>query len=166
MRSHLNLLLLFSFIVACCAPAVQEPEPVAEATTEADVEAINTAGEEFVAAAKANSVEGLVFFYAADAVLMPPNEPAANGSEGVQEWMQSFFDRFTMEDFSISTEEVVVVGDWAFRRGTFAMSVTPAAGGEQVQDAGKFVEIWQRQTDGPWKMARDIWNSDNPPPGQ
>ena len=163
MRSHLSLALLFSFTIAC-APAAQEPAEEAS-TTEADVEAINTAGNEFVAAANANSVEGLVSIYAAEAVLMPPNEPAAKGSEGLQTWFQSFFDQFTIEDFSISAEEVVVAGDWAFRRGTFAMTLTPAAGGEQIQDAGKFIEIWQMQA-GSWKITRDIWNSDNPSSGQ
>ncbi len=159
MRSHLTLLFLLFF--ASCTPAVVEET----ATTEADVGEINKASEEFVAAAKANDTEGLVSVYAADAVLMPPNDPAAKGSEAVRAWMQSFLDQFTMEDFSISAEEVVVTGDWAFRRGTFAMTISPAAGGEQIQYAGKFLQIWQRQADGCWKIARDMWSSDNPPPG-
>ncbi len=159
MRLHLSLLSLL--LIAGCTPT----EPVEEATsTEADVEAINKASDEFVAAAKANDTEGLVSVYAADAVLMPPNDPAAKGSEAVRAWMQSFLDQFTIEDFSISAEEVVVTGDWAFRRGTFTMTLSPAVGGEQTQDAGKFIEIWQRQADGSWKIARDIWNSDNPLP--
>ena len=162
MRSHLSLLLLP--FIAACAPAAEEPVEEA-ATTEADVEAINRASDEFVAAMKANDTEGLVSLYAASAVLMPPNDPAAKGSEAVRAWMQSFLDQFTVEDFSISTEELVVVtGDWAFRQGTFTMTLSPAVGGDQTQDAGKFIEIWQRQADGSWKIARDIWNSDNPLP--
>jgi len=30
-------------------------------------------------------------------------------------------------------------------------------------DSGKYVEIWRRQSDGSWKMAIDIFNSDLPP---
>ena len=158
--AEVNLFLLLSF--AACAPTAVEP---AEDTTEADGEAISRASDEFVAAMKANDAEGLVSLYAANAVLMPPNDQAAQGSEAVQAWMQSFLDQFTMEDFNISAEELVVTGDWAFRRGTFAMTFSPAAGGEQIEDAGKFIEIWQRQADGSWKIARDMWSSDNPPPG-
>jgi len=161
MRLHLSLLSLL--LIAGCTPT----EPMEEATsTEADVEAINRASEEFVAAIKANDTEGLVSLYTADAVLMPPNDAAAKGSEAVRAWMQSFLDQFTMEDFTISTEEITVADDWAFRSGTFAMTASPAAGGEQIEDAGKFIEIWQRQADCSWKMAWDIWNSDNPPAGQ
>lgn len=160
MRSHLTLLFLLFF--ASCTPAVVEET----ATTEADVGEINKASEEFVAAAKANDTEGLVSLYATDAVLMPPNEPLSKGSEGVRTWMQSFFDQFTMEDFNISAQEVVVTGDWAFRRGTFAMTVSPAAGGEQLQNVGKFIDIWQRQSDGSWEIYWNIWNSDNSPPSQ
>jgi len=163
MKFHLSSFILLSIVA--CAPAAEEA--VEEATTiEADLEAINRASEEFVAAAKANDTEGLVSLYTADVVLIPPNEPAAKGSEAVRVWMRSFFDQFTMEDFTISTEEITVADDWAFRSGTFAMTASPAAGGEQIEDAGIFIEIWQRQSDGSWKMVWDIWNSDNPPAGQ
>lgn len=30
----------------------------------------------------------------------------------------------------------------------------------QIEDAGKMLEIWRRQPDGRWLLARDIWNSD------
>jgi len=160
MRSHLTLLFLL-FIASCTPVVVWET-----AETEADVGKINKASEEFVAAAKANDAEGLVSLYAADAVLMPPNEPLSKGSEGAQTWMRSFFDQFTMEDFNISAQKVVVSGDWAFRRGTFAMTVSPAGGGEQMQDVGKFIDIWQRQSDGSWKIHCNIWNRDHPPPSQ
>jgi ketosteroid isomerase-like protein len=29
-----------------------------------------------------------------------------------------------------------------------------------MDEAGKYITIYQRQADGSWKMARDIWNSD------
>ena len=148
MRSRLTLLFLLFF--ASCTPAVEKT-----ATTEADVGKINTASEEFVAAAKANDTERLVSLYATDAVLMPPDEPVSKGSEGVQTWMKSFFDQFAVEDFNISAQEVIVKGDWAFRRGTFEMTVSPVAGGEQMQDMGSFIDIWQRQPDGSWKI---YWN--------
>ncbi len=161
MRSHLTLLFLLFF--ASCTPSVVEET----ATTEADIGNINKASEEFVAAARANDTEELVSLYAADAVLMSPNEPVSKGSEGIQTWMQSFFDQFTMVDFNISAQDVVVTGDWAFRRGNFAMTVSPIVGGEQMQDLGKFVDIWQRQSDGSWKIYWNIiWNSDNPSPSR
>ena len=40
------------------------------------------------------------------------------------------------------------------------------ATGEPMTDRGAGIHILQRQADGSWKLAVDIWNSDNPPPEQ
>jgi len=36
--------------------------------------------------------------------------------------------------------------------------VTPKAGGESIQLEGKYLVVFQKQPDGSWKAARDIWN--------
>ena len=33
-----------------------------------------------------------------------------------------------------------------------------------MQDIGKYLTIYQRKPGDSWRMARDIWNSNNPPP--
>jgi ketosteroid isomerase-like protein len=33
---------------------------------------------------------------------------------------------------------------------------------ERVNDRGKFVVVWKKQTDGAWMIVADIWNSDLP----
>ena len=169
MKSITVLSLMGLVVCLCaCAPTAEPPpaEPAETFTTEADVETINKLGEEFTAAIKESDIERLLSFYKVDAVLMPPNESAAKGNKAIRAWFQSFFDQFTVEDFSFAIEEVTVAGDWAFRGGSFTMAFSPAAGGDQMTDVGKFIEIWQRQPDGSWKMARDIWNSDNPLPSK
>jgi ketosteroid isomerase-like protein len=34
------------------------------------------------------------------------------------------------------------------------------ASGKPVNDRGKYVEVWEKQSDGKWKCGSDIWNSD------
>ena len=53
-------------------------------------------------------------------------------------------------------------GDFAFVRGDFSATLTPKAGGEPTLDTGKWMGLWQRQADGSWKIAADIFNSDLP----
>ena len=55
-----------------------------------------------------------------------------------------------------------MAGGWAFERGTYKINLTPKAGGEPIQDIGKYITIYERQP-GAWEIARDIWNSSNPP---
>jgi ketosteroid isomerase-like protein len=33
-----------------------------------------------------------------------------------------------------------------------------------MPDSGKYIEIWRKQSDGTWKLVRDIFNSDLPLP--
>ena len=56
-----------------------------------------------------------------------------------------------------------MVGDWAFERANYTFRLTPVAGGAAMQENTKNLRILQRQPDGSWKIAREIWNSDNPP---
>ena len=95
---------------------------------------------------------------------MPPNASANVGRQAIRSWVQGFFDAFRTQ-FGLSVDEVRVAGDWAFERGACRITLTPKAGGEPIQDIGNYITIYGRQPGGAWGMARDIWNSDNPPPG-
>ena len=159
MRLHLSLLSLL--LIAGCTPT----EPVEEAsTTEADVEAINQLPATFAAALNAGDLDGIMAGFTDDAVRMPPNAPAIIGKESIRSLMQTNLEQNTYQ-LDNPPEEVQVSGDWAFARGTYTVTVTPKAGGESIQREGKYLVIFQKQPDGSWKAARDIWNSDNPPPG-
>ncbi len=166
MSYHLRLLLLLSFIVTIvsCAPSAEEAVEEA-ATTEADVEAINSQRDEFITLNNANDAAGLASLYTNDAMLMPPNQTAVSGKQEIQSWFQTTFDQFTSE-ITLASEELEVVGDWAFDRGFYLIALTPKAGGEATEDRGKYITILRKQVDGSWKLARDIWNSDNPLAGQ
>ena len=48
-------------------------------------------------------------------------------------------------------------------RGAYTMTLAVPGAPAPVQDRGKYIEIWRKQADGPWKLARDIFNSDLPP---
>ena len=67
--------------------------------------------------------------------------------------------------FSLSVDEVQATGDWAFERGRYEITLAPKAGDAPMDDTGKYITIYQRQSNGSWKIARDIWNSDQPLPG-
>ena len=159
MRLHITLLPLL--LIAGCTPT----EPVEEATsTEADVEAINRVHDDHTTALNAGDATAYVALLAEGAVLMPPNQPAIIGEDAIREYRQTEFDQITLE-VTRPSEEVVVAGDWAFVRHTYAGKQTPKAGGEPTEFRGKGITILQRQPDGSWKIARYMWSGDDPPPG-
>ena len=169
MRKYAAGAVLTGFLVAtiACAPAADQGEPAAGdmVSTEADMEAIDALRGSFAAAMSAGDVDGMMFDYAEDAVQMPPNEPALRGTGAIRARHQAFLDQYEIV-LENPAEEIFVTGDWGLLRGSYVISLTPKADGEPIQDAGKYLVTWRRQPDGTWRVAHEIWNSDNPLPGE
>jgi len=134
----------------------------AEAT---ETQAIDTTRDAHVAALNRNDANRWAAAFTDDGVQMPPNFPANVGRDDIRAWSAAFLEAFDAE-FSLAPEEVQIAGsDWAFERGTYEIALTPKAGGEPIEDAGKYITVYRRQSGDSWAMARDIWNSSNPLPG-
>lgn len=104
--------------------------------------------------------------FAADAVQMPPNQPANVGIDGIREWSRGFLSAFSAE-FSLAPAEVELAGsDCVIERGAYEIALTPkGGGGDPLRDRGKYLTVYRREGER-WLMARDIWNSDVPLPVQ
>jgi uncharacterized protein (TIGR02246 family) len=128
-----------------------------------DLEAIDRVRDAHVAAVNAGSAEAWAEQFADDGVQMPPNAPANVGKTMIRSWSQAFLDQFRVQ-FALAVDEVRVFGEWAFEKGGYTISLQPKAAGPLMQDKGKYITVYQRESGDSWRMARDIWNSDNPPP--
>ncbi len=160
----LGVALVFALILLTCAPQTQ---PVVEeaAGTEADVAAIRALVEQWIAAIETGDVDGVLALYTDDAVRLPPDGPAFSGKEAFEEYFSGAFEQFSFEVVwpVEGTEEIVVADGWAYHLSEYAMLVTPKEGGETMEEKGNVVVIIQRQPDGSWKFAREIWNHPPPP---
>ena len=132
--------------------------------SETDLEAIDRVRETHVAALNAGDAEAWAAHFTDDGVQMPPNAPANVGRTMIGSWSRAFLDQFRLQ-FSLAVDEVRVLGEWAFERGDYTISLNPKAGGPTMQDIGKYITIYQWKPGDTWRIARDIWNSSNPPPG-
>jgi uncharacterized protein (TIGR02246 family) len=128
-----------------------------------DLRAIDRTREAHIAALNQGSVDAFAAIFSEDAVQMPPNAPANAGRAKIRAWIQAFVGAFRIE-FALNVQEVQVAGDWAFERGGYRIHLRPKAGGGAFQETGKYITIYQKQADGAWLAARDIWNSNHPPP--
>ena len=132
--------------------------------SETDLEAIDRVRAAHVAALNAGDAEAWAGQFTDDGVQMPPNAPANIARTMIGSWSRAFLDQFRVE-FALEVDEVRVFGEWAFERGGYTISLDPKAGGPRMQDIGKYITVYQRKAGDTWRMARDIWNSSNPPPG-
>lgn len=143
---------LFLALTAC--------QPAAPAgLSDADRAAMKALDADFTNKAMASDYTALVnSYYTDDAVLMAPNAPAATGHAAIEAVLRSFP---PISSFTTQSDDMVGVGDLAYSRGNYAMTMTPP-GGAVINDTGKFLAIFRKQQDGSWKVSRDIFNSDLP----
>jgi len=127
----------------------------------ADRATIERVREVHIAALNAGDVPRWAATFTQDAVRMPPHMPAIIGRERIRKWSGGFMARFAV-CFSLTVEEVEIAGDWAFERGTYRLVLYPRGGGKASEENGKYILIYERQAEGGWGIARDIWNSDKP----
>ena len=135
-----------------------EPEPEAAEDVEAVTAAINEIWDQYASSLNAGDVDRWISLWADDGIQLPPGSPPVVGRETIRTGLESEVDLVTF-DMEINNEEVNVAGDLAVARGTYAATVTPKDGSEEIFIDGKYMTILKRQPDGSWKIYRDIFNS-------
>ena len=144
-----TLALTLLLIVGCTAPQQDNTDEA-----RAGIEATNAA---FMTAITQDNAAGVAACYTEDAQLMPPNGEIVSGREAVQSFFKGMIDAgLTIQ---LNTTEVEGHGDTAHEVGT--ATITGEDG--QTIDEAKYIVIW-KNVDGQWKLHRDIFNSNNPPP--
>jgi len=118
--------------------------------------------KKFVEAFDRGDVVALADFYTEDAKVLPPNMEMVNGKQAIQAFWENARER-GVRSINLETVEVGFDGDLAYERGVSTVNIQPE-GAQATTVRGKYLVILKRQTDGSWKLAVDIWNSDLPQP--
>lgn len=115
--------------------------------------------DQWSAAAAAKNLDKVVSFYAADAVVYPPNEPVATNASDIRGVWARYF---AAPGFQISwkTTASSAQGKTGWTAGTYQDSLI-GADGKQVVEKGKYLCVWQKGADGKWRAIRDMWNADS-----
>ncbi|MFH1068758.1 MAG: DUF4440 domain-containing protein [Candidatus Glassbacteria bacterium] len=129
--------------------------------TASDVQAIRTLHAESNRALSRGDLDTLMSVYADDVISMPANQPPRIGKAAVRSMWEEVLRDYAVES-SVTVEEVVIAGDWAYERGGYNLKFDPRAGGVSIEDVGKYLDILQRQPDGNWKYYRVSWSSNKP----
>jgi len=129
-------------------------------------QALRDADAQLSAAATAKDLDKTVSYYSDDAIVMPPNAPSATTKEAIRNvWQDLLASAGLVISWKTTKVEVATSGDLACLSGTYELTMNDASG-KSVNDHGKYVEVWEKQSDGKWKCGTDIWNSDLPAPGE
>ncbi|MDZ4775309.1 MAG: nuclear transport factor 2 family protein [Alphaproteobacteria bacterium] len=151
----LGILALALGLVACAPKTPAPPTPaeiaaIGEAAHKAYVDAINSNDAAKVAAVLTD-----------DIVYQAPHEPEIVGKAAVRAWVERYFGAYSTV-WKKTALDFIVAGDWAFERYAYESTDTPKAGGVALTDKGKGLNIYHKDADGVWRVARDSWSSDLP----
>jgi ketosteroid isomerase-like protein len=149
-RSLIPLIALGSAAIAC-APT--------RPFTDGDRATVRATADTFAARVLRADWAGTSKLYAPGARFMPPNQKTVVGPAAIETWMHSFP---PLKSFALTVDTVVGSGNLAYVSGHYAMSFTPPGAAGPVSDAGKFLEVHERQADGSWLNVSDMFNSDQP----
>lgn len=143
---QLASLLAVNLLAGACAAA----PPVAE-FTDADREAIArvTADAVTIANTSADWHAYTELYYAADAAVHMEGSPTLHGRPAIVEVMQQFTG---MHELRIHPVTMDGSGDMAYVFGE--ASYVPAEA--TTMEHYRYLEVWQRQADGSWKVVQDI----------
>jgi len=128
------------------------------------LQAIKAADTALQRAVADKDLEGIVSFYAEDAVLLPTAEPIVVGKSAIRKEWQHILSIPDFQNQSALTKiDVSSSGDMAYSMGTYLATML-GEDGKPVTEPGKWLSVWKRQADGSWRISADTYNTDIPPP--
>ena len=122
---------------------------------EKDRAALLAVDAEFSAAAqKVGMGEAFVKYADAEATMLPANENAVTGLEGIRKQFADLSPGTTLA-WKPFKAEAAASGDLGYTLGTYELRST-GADGKPVVRYGKYCSVWKKQKDGSWKWVVDV----------
>jgi uncharacterized protein (TIGR02246 family) len=120
--------------------------------------AIEAANAQVSVAVVKGDAAGLAALFSPDGHLMPAGSDPIRGTEAIQKFWQAGLDS-GIAAIGLKTIEVFGHGPTATEVGEYELR--DKAG--KVLDHGKYIVVWQH-VDGKWKLLRDMFSTNVPPP--
>ncbi|MGA8073024.1 MAG: DUF4440 domain-containing protein [Candidatus Acidiferrales bacterium] len=156
------IVLAICLVAAACSsaptqPSVQVPPPVDPAAIEKQIRSMDA---DWSHAANLGDVETCISYYADEGLLLEPNAPVVTGKEAFRKSWTAMVTgpQYVSLTFASTKVTVAQAGDMAWDIGTYELT-TKDKDGKASKEAGKYVEVWQKQVDGSWKVAVDTYNA-------
>ena len=112
----------------------------------------------------AKDATAIAAFYADDAILMPTAEPVVRGKAAItEEWKHILAIPAFQNASQLGGVEVASAGDLAYTYGSYRSRLM-GEDGKLVMEPGKWLTVWNKQSDGAWRIVVDTYNTDIPPP--
>jgi uncharacterized protein (TIGR02246 family) len=106
--------------------------------------------------------KGLSELYTEDAYSLPDKTPMWKGRNAIMEGHEKEKQMIKFTESTSQTLDVYSAGDYEIEIGSWAVTFTTAGSDQPMKEVSKYVNVWQKQSDGTWKIKTDCWNADSP----
>ena len=151
MRKYLLILIISITLARCNENKID---------TKSEGEKLMQLSRDWSNSAATDSIEKTLSYWAEDAIVMSPGEPALKGKQAIRSMIEG---TSKIPGFRISWEPLSVVisksGDMAYMIEQNQITVNDPLG-NPITQYNKAVTIWRKETDGSWKNVVDMWNAE------
>jgi len=109
----------------------------------------------------AKSLSAMLDLYAPEPVFLPASGERWEGRDVITAHFIEGLTQFD-SDLKLHSLHSEASGDLAYDSGTYSEKVTPARGGRAAELRGNYLFIFQRQTDGTWKILEQSFSEFDP----
>jgi ketosteroid isomerase-like protein len=124
-------------------------------------EKLDGSRSEFVTAIERRDLHAVAAVYAEQARLLAPSAEVFTGRHAIERFwaagIEAGLQTVVLEPLELERRDGRV-----YEIGRYAMRLEPA-GGDQVVEGGKYLLVHERQADGSWRWAVEMFNPDSPP---
>ncbi len=148
---------LFALPSAARAQSSSDAVPPVPSELRAAVDAGNA---KYLEAMKKGDTSLMMSLFAPNGMQMVPGEPIIHGRAAIRDSYAGFFKRAHVVDGSIVTKELGVSGNLAYELGNYVFRIVSAKDKSQFTSTGHYMEVWEHQPDGSWKILVDAGQPD------
>lgn len=115
---------------------------------------IADADAKWAAAEQRGDVNAIAPFYAENVVTMYDGMPTERGRDAAVSGLKDNLSKSQPDSVAFHTDDLIASGDFAMETGT--SRTVSMKNGKKVIHNGRYMTLWQKQSDGTWKVRRDI----------
>lgn len=149
-----------------CSPSSNEFTSRTDGGSSAAVNvAIDSMMAAYITAVESGDTAAIAAILAEDVEVVFPTGPMRKGRADVMEAFSGMFTSTTITQLRRVDVQRTFSGDMAVETGAFSITLQPKGTSDaaDITDRGYYLVVWERQSDGSWKMARAFNRSDSPP---
>jgi len=111
-------------------------------------------------AAAAKDLEQTLAYYSDDAIVLPPNATSGTTKEAIRNiWKDLLASPGLVITWKPARVQLGKSGEMAWVSGVYELKMNDTTG-KPINDRGKYLEVWEKQSGGNWRCVADMWNSD------